>query len=89
MLCRALVLLPFLACVLGAQAREPKAGPEGARQVEAPVPEDIQQQKRREVLRQATRLPMDESAGVPRQLSPQERADLRQQLQQQRLELLK
>jgi hypothetical protein len=46
-------------------------------------------QKRRDVLRQATRLQMEEAPTPARQLSAQERAELRQQLQQERLELLK
>ncbi len=48
-----------------------------------------QLQKRRDVLRQATQVQLQENPGPTRQWTAQERAELRQQLQQQRLELLK
>jgi hypothetical protein len=98
MFCRHFVLLPVLALVLSAQAREPQAdanvptksrvaeAPEVTRVAEAPMSD---QQRRRDVLRQATRVQMEEAPGPTRQLSAQERAELRLQLQQQRLDLLK
>jgi hypothetical protein len=52
-------------------------------------PDTLSVQKRRDVLRQATRVQMEETATPVRQLSAQEKAELRQQLQQQRLELLR
>lgn len=84
--------------VLSAQAREPRADGnlstkssateplEVTRLAEAPLSD---QQRRRDVLRQATRVQMEEAPGPTRQLSAQERAELRLQLQQQRLDLLK
>jgi hypothetical protein len=69
--------------------------PAVARPMEAPAVTRVSDanqadlQKRRDVLRQATRLQMEEAPTAARQLSAQERAELRQQLQQQRLELLK
>ena len=51
--------------------------------------EQLERQKRRDVLRQATQVQLPDSPGPTRQWSAQERAELRQQLQQQRLELLK
>ena len=62
-----------------------RAGQESA----ALLAEQLERQKRRDVLRQATQVQLQESPGPTRQWSAQERAELRQQLQQQRLELLK
>lgn len=93
-----LVLLAVLAIAPGARAREPKPGADGLRQpdmtavarVADVLPADqTDLQRRRDILRQATRVQMQEAPTPARQLSAQERAELRQQLQQQRLELLK
>ncbi len=89
MQCRHFVLFPLVALVLGVQAREPQANAAVTRVAETSVEDLLVQQRRREVLRQATRVQMEEAAAPTRQLSAQERAELRQQLQQQRNELLK
>jgi hypothetical protein len=54
-----------------------------------PEREQLQQQRRAAVRAVAKDIPSDsvpekEASGIPRQLSPQERAELRQQLRQQR-----
>ena len=94
--CRHLVLLATLAFVQGALAREPKPGADGGhptpavtRVADASPDNQLILQNRRDVLRQATRAQMEETPTPVRQLNAQERAELRQQLQQQRLELLR
>ena len=87
--CRKLVLTFALACGLGAQARELQIEPNGPSVAETPQEELLAQQRRREVLRQATRAQRDDTPIPTRQLTTRERVELRQQLQQQRRELLK
>jgi len=89
MLCRSLVVMFALACALGAQARGLQAELNGPSVAETPQEDLLAQQRRREVLRQATRAQRDDVPIPTRQLTTQERIELRQQLQQQRRELLK
>jgi hypothetical protein len=91
MLCRHLVVMSALACALGVHARGLQSEPTVSRLADTDTTQEdlLVQQKRREVLRQATRERLDDASAPTRQLTTQERAELRQQLQQQRRELLK
>jgi hypothetical protein len=53
------------------------------------VEEQTVKQKRRDGLRDAFKIPVEEVPATSRQLSAQEKAELRQQLRQQRLDPLK
>ena len=86
---RSLVLLSLLVLTLGAYAedRQPKPGVAG--EPDAQQLEQLKKQKRRDVLREAWLSPVADTPVTARQLSPQEKAELRQQLQQQPREWLK
>ena len=49
----------------------------------------IRQQQRRDMLREALKSPVEESPVTMRQMTPQEKAELRQQLRQQPQDLVK
>jgi hypothetical protein len=84
---RLIALIPlYLLCwnALALDARENSGLVTGADALSA---EQAQKQKRRDNLREATKLPVEGAALGARQLSPQEKLELRQQLRQQRQEL--
>jgi hypothetical protein len=78
----------LLALVLCCDAYALNARPNGSASpdTDASAADMAAKQKRRDVLREALKLPVEFVPGNTRQLSAQEKAELRQQLRQQRLE---
>jgi hypothetical protein len=78
----ALIPLYLLCCNAQAlDARQNNGAPQGS---DTTSSEQAQKQKRRDNLREVTKLPVEDVAPSVRQLSPQEKLELRQQLRQQR-----
>jgi hypothetical protein len=86
---RSLVLLTLLVLTLGARAQDRRDKPTAVAEPDAQQLEQVKRQKRRDVLREALQVPVADAPVASRQLSPQEKAELRQQLQQQQREWLK
>jgi hypothetical protein len=88
MFLRSLALLSLLLLTLGAQAEERRPKPGVVAEPDAQQLEQARRQKRRDVVREALLVPVADAPVALRQLSPQEKAELRQQLQQQPREWL-
>ncbi len=80
------ILLPVLALAVAALAQDARPKPRFFTEAESAQLEQAKRQKRREDLREALLLPVADAPAENRQLSPQARAELRQQLRQQRPE---
>jgi hypothetical protein len=87
---RPLALILLLALSWSAHALDARVGAAAATDSNESAAEQAQKQKRRDVLREALKLPVADVPSAPvRQLSSQEKAELRQQLRQQRLDVSK
>jgi hypothetical protein len=86
---RLIALVSMLLLSFNVQALDAQRFGGATQDIDASLSEQAQKQKRRDNLREATKLPMEDAPRSMRQLSPRERFELRQQLRQQRLELLK
>ena len=84
---RLIALIPLSLLCWNAQALDARQSSGQAPGMDALSNEQAQKQKRRDNLREATKLPVEGAAPGARQLSPQEKLELRQQLRQQRQEL--
>lgn len=83
---RLIALIPLYLLCWNAQALDARQSSGVAPVGDAWLAEQAQKQKRRDNLREATKLPVEGAAPGARQLSPQEKLELRQQLRQQRQE---
>lgn len=80
---RLIALIPLLLLCWNAQALDARqVGSAG--QGSDTAAEQAQKQRRRDNLREATKLPMEDAPSTVRQMSPQEKWELREQLRQQR-----
>ena len=77
-----IVLIPLLALAVAALAQDNRPRPRFVTEADIAQMEQAKRQKRRDELREALLLPA--APAESRQLSPQEKAELRQQLRQQR-----
>jgi hypothetical protein len=81
---RLIAFIPLYLLCWNVQALDARQDSGVALSGDARTPEQVLKQKRRENLREATKLPVENAAPAARQLSPQEKWELRQQLRQQR-----
>ena len=79
----------FIALVLScaAQARDNRPAGGAAQDGDGHAAELAQREQRRVVLREALKLPVEDAPATARQLTAQQRSELRQQLRQQPLDL--
>jgi hypothetical protein len=81
---RLIALIFFYLLCWNAQALDARQSTAAEQGSEMSPAEQAQRQKRRENLREATKFPVETVPPIVRQLSPQERWELREQLRQQR-----
>jgi hypothetical protein len=81
--------MSLMVLMLSARAEDRRPKPRFSAEPDVQQLELAQRQKRRDVLREALLVPVADTPVPARQLSPQEKAELRQQLQQQQREWLK
>jgi hypothetical protein len=79
----------LLALSLNANAREAHPAAGVTPEANVSLSEQALKQKRRDGLREAFKLPVEGVPAPSRQMSAEEKAELREQLRQQRLDLLK
>jgi hypothetical protein len=89
MLRRPIAFTMSLALSWGVYAYDARPAAAARPEVNAPQPEQALKQKRRDGLREAFKIPVEEVPASSRQLNAQEKAELREQLRQQQLDSLK
>jgi hypothetical protein len=81
------LLIALLTLCCGAQALRVRDAAPVPPDADAAWAEQARKQKLRDVVRDAVKLPVEDARPAGRQLSPQEKAELRQQLRQQRVDV--